>query len=793
MRSSVGLVVWAGAAIALASCSDSFEPEGSVSPPDSVVATPLGMRSVRISWFPNTNAAGYVIQRRANLIGSFATIKQLAAGSVRQFVDDSLTPETTYGYRLLALSNKGVESAPSLVAGARTAPWPGIVASVATNPLQLGPPTGYEVTVTRNGDTLQAALAALDEHRFGPLSPGAYRVHLAGVQSNCTLSGGADTTISVTDQGLATLQYASYTVTCRDPTRGSLTVNVATTGDSLDTDGYTMTLTGVADDATLPDSERAYFQQNTFPSQANANRVYASLRAGNYTAELSGVAGNCTVQGASSVSFHLAALEDLTRSFAVACQAGVDPTRPLVWRSRWSTASAPAGSKVSLDVGLDLSGKPGQHVTDVQAKLLYNATVVRLDSLRQVLPWTTTGNEAPAGTVTWLAFVTGAGLADSTTFARFYFTVIGAAGTSTTTGTSLTVIEDLDGTNLIPRTRKSDGTFTVASGGPTNQAPVARPGGPYSGTVGSPLSFNGTGSSDPDGSIASYQWAFGDGMSASGATPAHSYAVAGSYTVALTVTDNGGLTASATTTATVSSGGGANQAPTAVPNGPYSGVAGTPVSFDATGSHDPDGTIATYGWDFGDGSIASGPAPMHSFAAPGTFTVTLTVTDNQGAMGSASTTATITSGSSSTPFTWRSDFGPVNPADSLVALTITLDLSTDITQTPGPEALDSWRVDSLKWDPNVLKFFSFNFGPGGAGSVNPTDRDRGKLVFSGVQAASGSTGLITIARVQFKVVGSSGSRATTVTALGPLLGTAATGSFSYRPYTAVVEGTIQAP
>jgi len=791
MRFSVQVVVWAAVCVALASCSDSFQPTGVVGPPDSVVSKPLGMRSVRLTWLPSASSAGYLVQRRANLTGAFATVTRIASGLVSQYVDDSLTPETIYGYRLVALSYQGVESAPSFVAEARTAPWPGIVASVATSPLSLAPPNGYEVIVAHGGDTLRAALAGLDEHRFGPLAPGTYTIVLTGVPANCTVSGGAEQTATVTDQGLQTLQYASYSVPCRDPSRGSLTVNVATTGDSLDADGYTLTLSGIADDAALPDSQRAFFQQDNVSAQAL--RRYASLRPGNYTVELTGVAGNCTVQGATSLSFHLAGLDDLTRSFAVTCQAGVDPTRPLVWHSRWSTASAPAGSKVSLDVGLDLSGKPGQHVTDVQAKLLYNATVVRLDSLRQVLPWTATGNEAPAGTVTWLAFVTGAGLADSTTFARFYFTVIGAAGTQTTTSTLLSVIEDLQGTNLIPLTRKSEGTFTVASGGPANQAPVARPGGPYSGTVGAPLSFSGVGSSDPDGSIATYQWTFGDGMSANGAMPTHSYAVAGSYTVTLTVTDNGGLTASATTTATVSSGGGTNQAPIAVPNGPYSGVVGTPVSFDATGSHDPDGTIATYSWDFGDGSSASGAAPTHSFATTGTFTVTLTVTDNQGATGSASTTATITSGSSSTPFTWSSDFGSVDPADSLVALTITLDLSTDITQTPGPEALDSWRVDSLKWDPNVLKFFSFNFGPGGAGSVNPTDRERGKLVFSGVQAASGSTGLITIARVQFKVVGASGSRATTVTALGPLLGTAATGSFSYRPYTAVVEGTIQAP
>lgn len=52
--------------------------------------------------------------------------------------------------------------------------------------------------------------------------------------------------------------------------------------------------------------------------------------------------------------------------------------------------------------------------------------------------------------------------------------------------------------------------------------------------------FDGTGSSDSDGTIVSYSWDFGDGNSASGATASHSYAAAGSYTVSLTVTDDGG-------------------------------------------------------------------------------------------------------------------------------------------------------------------------------------------------------------------------------------------------------------
>jgi len=175
----------------------------------------------------------------------------------------------------------------------------------------------------------------------------------------------------------------------------------------------------------------------------------------------------------------------------------------------------------------------------------------------------------------------------------------------------------------------------------TNQSPTARPGGPYSGTVGAAISFNGSTSSDPDGTIAGYSWNFGDGTTATGATPSKSYSAAGTFTVTLTVTDNQGATNSATTTATISAT--ANQPPVARPGGPYSGTVGMAISFNGSTSSDPDGTIANYSWNFGDGTTATGAVPNKSYSAAGTFTVTLTVTDNQGATNSGTTTATISS------------------------------------------------------------------------------------------------------------------------------------------------------
>ena len=81
--------------------------------------------------------------------------------------------------------------------------------------------------------------------------------------------------------------------------------------------------------------------------------------------------------------------------------------------------------------------------------------------------------------------------------------------------------------------------------------------------------------------------------------------------------------------------------PTADANGPYTGIVGTPVNFDGTGSSDPGGTIVAYDWDFGDGEIGTGTTPAHTYSVDGTYTVTLTVTDNDTQTDTNSTSATI--------------------------------------------------------------------------------------------------------------------------------------------------------
>jgi len=152
--------------------------------------------------------------------------------------------------------------------------------------------------------------------------------------------------------------------------------------------------------------------------------------------------------------------------------------------------------------------------------------------------------------------------------------------------------------------------------------------------------FDGSTSSDADGSIATYAWSFGDGSTGTGAIANHTYSSSGNYTATLTVTDNNGAVSSTSVAITVNPP--ANQPPVArIAATPLSGAAPLAVSFNGSSSSDADGTIASYSWSFGDGSTAPGATPSHTYSSAGTYTAVLTVTDNAGATSTASQTISV--------------------------------------------------------------------------------------------------------------------------------------------------------
>lgn len=158
-----------------------------------------------------------------------------------------------------------------------------------------------------------------------------------------------------------------------------------------------------------------------------------------------------------------------------------------------------------------------------------------------------------------------------------------------------------------------------------NAPPVAAISGPPSGGTGSPLLFDGSGSTDADSTSLSYLWDFGDGATATGASAGHTYEEAGTYTVRLWVGDGESVGAAQRSVAIAF----VNHAPAAAAGLDRTAPVGVSVLFDGSASSDPDGQGLTYSWDFGDGETAAGAAPRHAFPAAGRFLVTLTVSDGE--------------------------------------------------------------------------------------------------------------------------------------------------------------------
>jgi outer membrane protein assembly factor BamB/PKD repeat protein len=140
------------------------------------------------------------------------------------------------------------------------------------------------------------------------------------------------------------------------------------------------------------------------------------------------------------------------------------------------------------------------------------------------------------------------------------------------------------------------------------------------------VTFDASTSNPRGGTIISYSWDFGDGNHGSGKIVTHTYTFAGNFVVKLNVTDNEGLWD--TTQTTIKAYARPKASFFFYPTAPH---AEETVVFNASASIDVDGVIVSYIWNFSDGTpLASGELVTHSFAANGTYYVTLTVTDNDG-------------------------------------------------------------------------------------------------------------------------------------------------------------------
>ncbi|CCQ34620.1 chitinase protein [Halorhabdus tiamatea SARL4B] len=188
--------------------------------------------------------------------------------------------------------------------------------------------------------------------------------------------------------------------------------------------------------------------------------------------------------------------------------------------------------------------------------------------------------------------------------------------------------------NQTIRVRVADskgGTNTTSQQVRINAPPVAAfTSNPRPAIVNKTVLFTASNSIDPDGSITSYDWDFNNdsNFEASGTTSTQTFDASGVYPVTLRVTDADNETNTTSTTITVTDEPLARF--TYSPNAPGTGEG---ISFDASASNDPDGSILSYDWDFdGDGTVdGSGESVTHTYYAPYRYNVTLNVTDDSGA------------------------------------------------------------------------------------------------------------------------------------------------------------------
>lgn len=163
-----------------------------------------------------------------------------------------------------------------------------------------------------------------------------------------------------------------------------------------------------------------------------------------------------------------------------------------------------------------------------------------------------------------------------------------------------------------------------------NKPPVAVIEGERSLLVGSEVVFSGHLSSDPNGDALEYQWDFGDGESASEMRAAHVYASEGFFEVMLTVTDEGGLSASTTIEILVSE----NLPPEVHVEAPVAALIDQPLLIRGI-AEDPEGMSLTYSWSFGDEDESTRamvtPEVEKTYRVEGEYNISLTVTDELGA------------------------------------------------------------------------------------------------------------------------------------------------------------------
>ncbi|WP_299245686.1 PKD domain-containing protein [uncultured Aquimarina sp.] len=201
------------------------------------------------------------------------------------------------------------------------------------------------------------------------------------------------------------------------------------------------------------------------------------------------------------------------------------------------------------------------------------------------------------------------------------------------------------------------------------------------------VTFDASGSTDPNGDTLTYNWDFGNGDTATGVTTLYEFTEFGEALVTLTVNDGNGNSDTETITIMVTD---PNVAPVAIfTSDTETGIAPVLITFDASGSTDADNDILSYLWDFGNGDTATGAIVTYQFETIGEFDVKLTVSD----------------GKAEDSITKKIIISDGNPIANVVA---------DVISGPAPLEVTFDGSASVHPPGNALSY-SWNFGDGTTG------------------------------------------------------------------------------
>ncbi len=249
-------------------------------------------------------------------------------------------------------------------------------------------------------------------------------------------------------------------------------------------------------------------------------------------------------------------------------------------------------------------------------------------------------------------------------------------------------------------------------------------------------------STTTSGTITSWFWNFGDGSSSYIRHPSHSYSTAGNYDVSLIITNSIGQRDTLQQNSYVKA---------VRANFSASPLNGTnPLLVDLQDESTPDsGPISSWFWDFGDGLTSTAVNPNHSYANPGVYNVSLTITDTLGHIDSEVKNNYIS-------VVDEAIVSSAIPTDAFLSngKEITVAININMTGMPFPDNVLGSFTGSLEWNPAILQYLS-NSGilQGFTGGVNTSNAVNGQIIFNGINPF-GREGVFDILFIQFRVIGS---------------------------------------